>query len=164
MADAKFNTGRSQWEIGANLKLTDNIKTHRDYAETFTYPDGSSLTRDETSKGGSMDNTFGNLWASYSYVKPDTTVFMAEFGMFHKFTDRFLYNGLLSLSDGSDDILLTDSHGDRGNTPSLSLYWQQEPRPQTDADCKLQQFFLFRTFPIPTISSDCQMPWTHGIT
>lgn len=125
MADAKFNTGRSQWEIGANLKLTDNIKTHRDYTETFTYPDGSSLTRDETSKGGSMDNTFGNLWASYSYVKPDTTVFMAEFGMFHKFTDRFLYNGLLSLSDGSDDILLTDSHGDRGNTPSLSLYWQQ---------------------------------------
>lgn len=72
-----------------------------------------------------MDNTFGNLWASYSYVKPDTTVFMAEFGMFHKFTDRFLYNGLLSISDGSDDILLTDSHGDRGNTPSLSLYWQQ---------------------------------------
>ena len=64
MADAKFNTGRSQWEIGANLKLTDNIKTHRDYTETFTYPDGSSLTRDETSKGGSMDNTFGNLWAS----------------------------------------------------------------------------------------------------
>ncbi len=125
MADAKFNTGRSQWEIGANLKLTDNIKTHRDYTETFTYPDGSSLTRDETSKGGSMDNTFGNLWASYSYVKPDTTVFMAEFGMFHKFTDRFLYNGLLSISDGSDDILLTDSHGDRGNTPSLSLYWQQ---------------------------------------
>ncbi len=125
MADAKFNTGHSQWEIGANLKLTDNIKTHRDYTETFTYPDGSSLTRDETSKGGSMDNTFGNLWASYSYVKPDTTVFMAEFGMFHKFTDRFLYNGLLSLSDGSDDILLTDSHGDRGNTPSLSLYWQQ---------------------------------------
>ena len=125
MADAKFNTGHSQWEIGANLKLTDNIKTHRDYTETFTYPDGSSLTRDETSKGGSMDNTFGNLWASYSYVKPDTTVFMAEFGMFHKFTDRFLYNGVLSLSDGSDDILLTDSHGDRGNTPSLSLYWQQ---------------------------------------
>ena len=125
MADAKFNTGHSQWEIGANLKLTDTIKTHRDYTETFTYPDGSSLTRDETSKGGSMDNTFGNLWASYSYVKPDTTVFMAEFGMFHKFTDRFLYNGLLSLSDGSDDILLTDSHGDRGNTPSLSLYWQQ---------------------------------------
>ena len=51
-----------------------------------------------------MDNSFANAWASYSYIKPDTTVFMAEFGLFQKLTDKFLYNGLLSLSDGSDDI------------------------------------------------------------
>ena len=125
MADAKFNTGRSQWKVGGNFKLTNKIKTHRDYTETFTYSDGTTLTRDETSRGGTMDNSFANAWASYSYIKPDTTVFMAEFGLFHKLTDKFLYNGLLSLSDGSDDILLTDSHGDKGGTPSLSLYWQQ---------------------------------------
>ena len=125
MADAKFNTGRSQWEVGGNFKLTNKIKTHRDYTETFTYPDGSTLTRDETSRGGTMDNSFANAWASYSYIKPDTTVLMVEFGLFQKLTDKFLYNGLLSLSDGSDDILLTDSHGDKGGTPSLSLYWQQ---------------------------------------
>lgn len=125
MADAKFNTGRSQWEVGGNFKLTNKIKTHRDYTETFTYPDGTTLTRNETSRGGTMDNSFANAWASYSYIKPDTTVFMAEFGLFQKLTDKFLYNGLLSLSDGSDDIFLTDSHGDKGGTPSLSLYWQQ---------------------------------------
>ena len=68
---------------------------------------------------------------------------MAEFGMFHKFTDRFLYNGLLSLSDGSDDILLTDSHGDREIPLPYHFTGSGEPRPQTDADCKLQQFFLF---------------------
>lgn len=125
MADAKFNVGRSQFEVGGNFKLTNKLKTHRDYTETFTYPDGSTLSRDETSRGGTMDNSFANVWASYSYIKPDTTVFMAEFGLFQKLTDKFLYNGLLSLSDGSDDILLTDSHGDKGGTPSLSLYWQQ---------------------------------------
>ena len=125
MADAKFNTGRSQWEVGGNFKLTNKLKTHRDYTETFTYSDGSTLTRNETSRGGTMDNSFANAWASYSYIKPDTTVFMAEFGLFQKLTDKFLYRGLLSLSDGSDDILLTDSHGDKGGTPSLSLYWQQ---------------------------------------
>ncbi len=125
MADAKFNSGRSQWEVGSSFKLTNKINTHRDYTETFTYPDGTSLTRDETSLGGKLDNTFGNAWASYSYIKPDTTVFMAEAGVFHKFTDKWLYNGLLTLSDGSDDIFLTDSHGDKGSTPSLSLYWQQ---------------------------------------
>ena len=100
MADAKFNTGRSQWEVGGNFKLTNKIKTHRDYTETFTYPDGTTLTRNETSRGGTMDNSFANAWASYSYIKPDTTVFMAEFGLFQKLTDKFLYNGLLSLSDG----------------------------------------------------------------
>ncbi len=124
-ADIKLNNGRSQWEIGANYKLTNKIKTHRDYTETFTYTDGSSLTRNETSRGGVMDNSFGLLWASYSYIKPDTTVFFVEMNANHKFTDRFRYDGLLSLSDGSDDIFLTDIHGDKGTTPRLSAYLEQ---------------------------------------
>ncbi len=125
MADAKFNVGRSQWEVGGNYKLTDNLSAHRDYTETFTYPDGSSITRDETSRGGRIDNSMANIWASYNYIKPDTTVFMAEFGIHRDINDKTRYDGLLSLSDGSDDILLTDSRGADGNTPSLSLYWQQ---------------------------------------
>ncbi len=128
MADAKFNVGRSQWEIGGNLKLTNKLKNHRDYSETFIYSDGASLTRKETSRGGVMDNTFGNAWASYSYIKPDTTVFMVEFGMSHKFNDKFSYHGLLTLDDGSDDILLDDIHGDKGSTPGVSLYLQQNFR------------------------------------
>ena len=125
MADAKFNVGRSQWSVGGNFKLTNKIKTHRDYTETFTHPDGTSLTRKETSRGGTLDNSQYYAWASYSYIKPDTTVFMANFGLSQNLTDKFLYNGLLSLSDGSDDILLTDSHGNKGKTPSFSLYLQQ---------------------------------------
>lgn len=125
MADAKFNTGHSQWEVGANYKLTNKVKTHRDYTETFTYPDGTALTRQETPRGGAIDNTFGNAWASYNYIKPDTTVFIAELGFFHDFTNKTGYKGLLSLSDGSDDILLSDIQGSKGSTPSLSLYLQQ---------------------------------------
>lgn len=131
MADAKFNTGRSQWEVGGNFKLTNKLKTHREYTETFTFPDGTTLTRDETPCGGSLDNTQSNAWASYSYIKPDTTVFMAQFGLYQSLTDKTLCKGIMSLSDGSDDILLTDSHGNTGPTPSLSLYWQQTlPRKQ----------------------------------
>lgn len=126
MADAKFNSGPSQWEVGGNFKLTNKLKTHRDYSETFTYTDGTSLTRKETSRGGSLDNTFGNAWASYSYVKPDTTVLMIELGLNRKLKDRTSYHGLLSLSNGNDDILLNDIQGGDGTTPSLSLYWQQE--------------------------------------
>ncbi len=125
MVDAKFNNGPSQWEVGSFFKLTNNLKTHRSYTETFTYPDGKSLTRKETSLGGRLKNTFGNAWASYSYIKPDTTVFLAELGVFRNFSNLAEYNGLLSLSNGRDDIFLTDARGDNGTTPSLSLYWQQ---------------------------------------
>lgn len=125
MADAKFNTGRSQFQVGGNFKLTNKVKSHRDYTETFTYPDGTSLTRNETSRGGSLDNTMGRLWTSYNYIKPDTTVFMVEAFMFHKFSDKFRYDGLLSLSNGMDDILLTDTHGDKGTTPTISAYLEQ---------------------------------------
>ncbi|MDE6347634.1 MAG: hypothetical protein K2L60_02990 [Bacteroides sp.] len=48
MADVKLNTGRSQWEVGGNFKLTNRIKSHRDYTETFIYSDGTSVTRSET--------------------------------------------------------------------------------------------------------------------
>lgn len=132
MADAKFNTGRSQWQAGGNFKLTDNIDVHREYTETFTTPAGESLTRREKPRGGNIDNTMANLRTSYNYIKPDTTVFIAELMMHKTVSDKFLYKGILSLSDGSDDIMLTDSHGNKGTMPSLSLYWQQTlPRRQT---------------------------------
>lgn len=147
MADAKFNTGRSQWEVGGNFKLTNKIKTHRDYSETFTYPDGTSLTRNETSRGGSLDNTQARAWGSYSYIKPDTTVFMAEVGLWQNITDKFNYCGLLSLSNGSDDILLTDSHGSTGPTPSVSLYLQQTfPRKQMLIIDFNSSFYFGRSF------------------
>ena len=147
MADTKFNTGRSQWEVGGNFKLTNKMSVHRDYTETFTYPDGSSLTRNETSRGGSLDNTQSRAWASYNYVKPDTTVFMAEFSLWQNITDKFLFRGLMSLSDGTDDILLTDSHGATGPTPSLSLYWQQAlPRRQMLVVDFSSSFYFGRSF------------------
>ncbi|MDE5635934.1 MAG: outer membrane beta-barrel family protein, partial [Muribaculaceae bacterium] len=125
MADAKFNVGRSQWEVGGYYKLTNKIKTHRDYTETFTYNDETSITRDETSLGGSLDNSMADIWSSYNYIKPDTTVFMVEFGLHHNINERWTYNGLLSLNNGNDDILLDDTKGADGSTPSLSIYWQQ---------------------------------------
>lgn len=125
VGDLKLNSGRSQWEVGSYFKLTNKLKTHRDYYETIIFPNESYLTRDETSRGGCLDNTMENSWISYNYIKPDTTVFMAEIMMYQSISDRFTYNGLLSLSNGAKDILLTDSHGSTGCTPALSLYWQQ---------------------------------------
>lgn len=125
MADLKLNSGRSQWQVGGNFKLTNKIRTHRDYTETFTYPDGSSLTRQETSNGGTMDNSMAYAYATYSYIKPDTTVLIASLSFHDNINERVRYDGLLTLSDGSRPIDLTESQGSSGTTPNLSVYWQQ---------------------------------------
>ncbi|MBP3537657.1 MAG: hypothetical protein J6J93_09000 [Muribaculaceae bacterium] len=147
MADAKFNFGRSQFEIGNAFKLTNKITAHRDYSETFTYPDGNSLTRTETPLGGYLDNTQNNLWASYNYIKPDTTVFVVEFSMWSNLADKTKYDGLLTLNDGSENIMLTDISGSRSHRPTLSLYLQQHfARKQTLVVDFSTSFYLGRTF------------------
>lgn len=123
--DIKFNSDYSQFEIWGKFKLTNKIKSHREYMENFTFPDGTSLLRKETSRGGLMDNSMGNFTASYSYIKPDTTVFMVDLSYFEKFTDKFRYDGLMSMSNDLDDILLTDIHGEKGKKPYLSAYLEQ---------------------------------------
>ncbi len=125
MADAKFNSGRSQWEIYASCKLTEDLKIYRDYKETFTYPDGTSLTRNETPRGGNLKNSLPYYFASYNYIKPDTTVFVAQLTNQQHLNNVTEYNGLLSLSNNDNDIHLTERFGDKGNYPSLSLYLQQ---------------------------------------
>lgn len=125
MADAKFNNGYSQWEVYASCKLTENLKIYRDYSETFMRPDGTTLTRTETPLGGNMDNSLPYYSASYSYIKPDTTVFVAELTNQQHLSNNTEYNGLMTLGDGAEDFLLTERVGDRGNYPALSLYLQQ---------------------------------------
>lgn len=125
LADVKLNNGRSQWEVYASCKLTENIDIYRDYRETFTSPDGSSLTRNETPLGGRLNNTLPYYLASYSYIKPDTTVFVAQLTNQQHAGNLTEYNGLMTFSNGDDDHLLTERFGDKGNYPSLSLYLQQ---------------------------------------
>lgn len=123
--DAKFNVGRSQWNAGGYFKLTDEIKAHREYEETFTFADGTSLTRKETPRGGELDNSQGAGWLSYNYIKPDTTIFYMSLQANRNFSDKWQYKGLLSLSNGENDIDLMDSRGNLGTTPSFSTYLEQ---------------------------------------
>lgn len=122
---AKFNFGRSQLEVGGGYKLTENLNVHRDYTETFTFPDGTSLTRNEKPLGGNVDNSNGNIWASYNYIRPDTTVVVVEARGIIMPTNRAEYFGLMSTGGSAGDALLTEITGYRGSRPSLSAYWEQ---------------------------------------
>ena len=121
----KLNNGRSQWEIGLRYNPMYNVKIHRDYYELFNYPDGKTIIRTEIPTGCHIDDSTGSANVSYSFVKPDTTIFVAEFNFHHVFPNAQEYNGLLSVSDRPETIRLKDATGSEGNNPSLSLYLQQ---------------------------------------
>lgn len=146
-ANGKFNSGRSQFEVGAYFKLVENLKTYRDYIETFTYPDGTSTTRKETPRGGRADDTFGSLRLNYNYIKPDTTVFVIDLHFWQNFNDRNKFMGLMSSSNGAADILLTDESGNKGSTPSMSVYLEQHlAHSQTLVVDANSQFYFGRSY------------------
>lgn len=126
--NVKLNNGRSQWELGVSYNPCYDIKIHRDYYEHFTYPDGASITRTEKPLGGRFDDSTISTNLSYNYVKPDTTIFVADFSFRRVFPSFTEYNGLLSVSDIPGTIRLKDENGTEGNTPTLTLYLQQNFR------------------------------------
>lgn len=131
-AGIKLNSGKSQWDAGASYKMTDDIKAHRDYKETFTYPDGHSLTRTEQPLGGTVDDSRVSAWLAYSYIKPDTTVFYASMEGYRNISAQERYEGVLHLSDSGSDILLDNGSGSQGSTSSFSAYLEHHlPARQT---------------------------------
>lgn len=158
--NAKFNSGKSQWEVGANLKWTNRIKAHREFYETFNFPDGTSLKRDENPIGGYLNNTYGRIGASYNYIKPDTTVFVVDLGLRETFSDKTCYTSEVWDSNSLLNYHLTDLNGNNGLTPSLSLYLQQNlTKEQTIAVSFNSSFYFGRTFSdyVMTIP-DSQLP------
>ena len=126
--NVKLNNGRSQWEIGLRYNPAYNVKIHRDYFELFTYPDGETITRTEKPLGGHFDDSSGSANISYNYIRPDTTIFVVDFNFQRAFPSVVEYNGLLSVSDLTEKIYLKDANGSEGNTPTLSMYLQQNFR------------------------------------
>lgn len=124
-ASLKLNNGKSQWGLSANYKLTNKIGCTREYYETFTYPDGQSLTRRESPVGGHMDENYLGLRLDYSYINPDTTVMWVALNGFKQWSEASLFDGIMSLSNGSADIRLRDYNGAAGFTPKLAAYMEQ---------------------------------------
>ena len=128
----QINQGKSQFSVDLNGKWCHKVEMYRDYSETFTYPDGSVLKRTETPLSGSCSDEFVTPSLTYSYIDPDKTTIWASASLYHRYPSGFHFTGDLDLSDGSQNILLTESNFDDGNTPSLSFYIEQKlPHRQT---------------------------------
>jgi hypothetical protein len=125
VSSLKLNRGRSQWGVDLQYKLTEEISSHRDYTEKFTYADGKTLTRTETPVGGNLSDNHLYARAEYNYIIPDTTVIVAAIGGYKAFKDGSMTDGILSLSSGGKDINLHEYKNSPGFIPGMSLYLEQ---------------------------------------
>ena len=122
----KLNNGRSQWGVNSRVQLVNKLPSYREYQETFTYPDGKSLTRTESPLGGNMSYSRGYMMLDYSYVRPDTTVVWVGIQGDRIWSgEGVMFDGRLSMSDGSNDILLHDLNDNNGFKPTVMAYLEQ---------------------------------------
>lgn len=124
-ASLKLNYGRSQWSLGVSEHVTNHLKIHRDYNETFTYPDGSSLTRTETPVDGSVVINFTNPTLAYSYMKPEETLVYVSMTGNKDWGWCEDYTGRMTMSDFSPTMIVKDKTRKEGFTPTLSAYVEQ---------------------------------------
>lgn len=124
-AAVKINNGHSQWGASANFKLTNHMSTYREYAESFTMPNGTKIERSEKPDGGYLSDTYGGLQIDYNYIKPDTTVFWVAFHEDKQWPAASLYRGLLSQSTEPNNVLIRDFDTSDGFTPSFTAYLEQ---------------------------------------
>lgn len=121
----KLNSGHSQFGATMQYKLTNKLSTYRDYNETFMFANGDRLTRTETPNGGYTSDNHGSYQIDYSYIKPDTTTFWIAFHGYEQFNDKKLFDGIMTQSNGEDDIHLRDYKVEDGFMPSVQAYLEQ---------------------------------------
>lgn len=95
-ASLKLNRGKGQFGLSVQNQLRKRLAMYREYDEKVTFPDGSTLLRQESPVGGMYNNN--QLWATvdYSYVDPDKTTFYAALNLAHQTPNSFGYDGLLT--------------------------------------------------------------------
>ncbi len=128
----QINKGKSQFTFDMYSSVNARLDMYREYSELFTYSDGSSLSRVETPIDGYVDGVYLTPNIGYSYINPDKTTFWIGAGVQHSNSQGTYYQGLMTLSNGADDIILSDRSFYSYMRPWMSAYIEQKlPRDQT---------------------------------
>lgn len=118
----KLNNGHSQFEANYYGHMRLDLPMYRENEEHYTLPDGTTFSRMETSKGGNH-NTYGaSGYLAYNYLNPDKTNFYASFYYSRNTQNLMSYDGILTMSDGSEELKIHDATRTPNTTPSLNLY------------------------------------------
>lgn len=140
-ASLKLNNGRSQWSADLNGRYTNKVDTYREYSETFTRSDGSSVSRTETPVDGHVSMTNINPRISYSYINSDKTTLWIGAGVNKEWPTERANTGIMSLTGSDRKILLHEKSASSGVRPNINAYFEQKlPYSQTiaiDVDASL---------------------------
>ncbi len=118
----KLNRGHSQWEMGLFGRYTNKIGSYREYSETFTLPDGSSVTRTETPVRGYLSMSNINPELIYSYTKPDKTTVWLAFSFNKDWPTERYSEGKMENTAGGDALTLRECERSSGIRPKLNVY------------------------------------------
>ncbi|MBP3303989.1 MAG: TonB-dependent receptor [Muribaculaceae bacterium] len=133
-ADLKINHGRSQWSLGAMGRYTNHIESYREYSETFTRPDGASVTRTESPIDGYVSMTSISPKASYNYINPDKTVVWVAMSLGKDWPTVKSNTGMMTLSSGDAPVILYEKEATSGLRPRFNAYVEHKlPHSQTIA-------------------------------
>lgn len=133
-ADLKLNSGRSQWSVGFQGRYTNHVDTYREYEESFTYSDGTSVTRTESPLSGYVSQTNLRPRLAYSYINPDKTVVWVEISANKSWPMERSNTGRMSLSNSPESVILYERESTSGTTPRFNAYIEQSlPSSQTIA-------------------------------
>ena len=127
----KLNQGHSQWEVGLFGRYTNKIGAYREYKETFTRPDGSSITRTETPVAGYLSMSNLNPEVIYSYMIPEKTTVWAAFSYNKEWPTERYSEGRMESSGDIRQLTLREYKSSSGYRPKLNVYVEQKlPRRQ----------------------------------
>lgn len=121
----KLNRGRSQWEMGLFGRYTNKIGSYREYSETFTLPDGYSVTRTETPVRGYLSMSNINPELTYSYMKPEKTTVWVAFSFNKDWPTERFNEGKMESTAGIEPLILREYERSSGIRPKLNVYIEQ---------------------------------------
>lgn len=124
-ATANINKGHSQWSANANGELRNHIGMYREYNEKYLLPDGTAITRTESSSRGNFDRKLIKYSLDYNYLKPDTTNIFARINMNRIANEGKGLHGLMTSSVSDITTAMHDVSRTMSSQPGANFYIDQ---------------------------------------
>ena len=127
-ANIKLNKGRSQFGISASYTIHSYDRSYDSGSETYTYDDGSQVTRIIEGIPSKFKEYYPNINLNYSYSIPDNLLLLARlnYNMWKEGTNKIPSNIFETYNNSLRSIYSNNTRSYKQNKPSFDLYLQKQ--------------------------------------